>query len=335
MWQETTRQERNRRIFEEELEDFLPAAILDFHVHVFNPGVVPMGTMFSSAGHPISAYTIEDLSQDLADTFPGRKTAAVCFGFPHRDYDLPANNRYLARQCDGKRWFALRLFDPTETDPAKLKQELIEGRFRGLKPYPDYVRAGDPKTIEICQMLPAWAMEIVNELGLLIMLHIPRPGRLTDPLNQKQIRQLCERYPNARIVLAHIGRAYYLKCAVGYLEPLKDLSNLYFDLAMVNHWEVMRHLFQTVKPSQILYGSDIPIALAPGKAVEINDQYTYVTPVPWALSICDQKRKLVFTSFLYEELRAIKKATQSLDLGRPFVEDLFWNNGRRLLDSTQ
>ena len=33
-WKETTRQERNLRIFREELDEFLPERILDFHVHI-------------------------------------------------------------------------------------------------------------------------------------------------------------------------------------------------------------------------------------------------------------------------------------------------------------
>ena len=69
----------------------------------------------------------------------------------------------------------------------------------------------------------------------------------------------------------------------------------------------------------------------PGKAVEINDQYTYVTPVPWKLSISDDHGRLCFTSFAYEELRAIKKAVARVGLDRQFVRGLFHDNGMRLL----
>ena len=40
MWQETTVHERNRKIFEEEIDPWLPERILDFHVHVFMPKFV-------------------------------------------------------------------------------------------------------------------------------------------------------------------------------------------------------------------------------------------------------------------------------------------------------
>jgi len=331
MWRETTKHERNKKLFEEEIAEFLPARILDFHVHILNAGVIPGGSTFSCAGHPIDQYELKDLEQDLAELYPGRETAAVCFGFPEVAYDRDSNNAYLAGACDHWRFFPFRLFDPMEDTTERLRKELMEGRFLGIKPYPDYVRKADINAVEIPEMLPERAMEVVNELGLIVMLHIPRKGRLADELNQRQLVELCTKYPNAKIVMAHVGRAYFLKNAVGHLDKLRELTNLYVDLAMLNHWEVLEYLFLHFLHNRIVYGTDIPIGLAPGKSVEINDQYTYVTPVPWALSISDDHRKLVFTSFLYEELRAIKKAVARLGLPRSFVEDIFWNNGMALL----
>jgi uncharacterized protein len=331
MWKETTRQERNLKIYREELDAFLPDAILDFHVHVFNAETIRNGESFSCSGHPIHSYALDELAADLGDLYPGRKTLSVCFGFPEVVYDRAENNRYLAESCDRKRFFPLRLFDPTGDTADSLRSELSGKQFLGLKPYPDYVRKANINDVEIHEMLPSWAMEIVNDLGMIVMLHIPRSARLADPLNQRQIVELAQLYPKAKIVLAHIGRAYFLKNVIGNLDALKPYSNLYFDLAMVNHWEVMEYLFREIPAHRILYGTDVPLAIAPGKSVEINDQYTYVTPVPWPLSISDDHQKIRFTSFLYEELRAVKKAAQRLNLGREFMEGLFCQNGMRLL----
>ena len=332
MWKQTTRHEANLRIWQEELEDFVPRRILDFHVHIFDRASLRSGhETWSCAGHPISHYDFDDFTEDLADAYPGRQTLAVCFGLPEpKQFDQHRNDAYVAAGCDRKRFFALRLIDPAE-DPDAVRRDIQQGGFVGLKPYPRFVPKADVNQVEICEMLPAPIMRVADELGLVIMLHIPRAQRLADPLNQRQLVELCQSYPNARIVLAHIGRAYYLKNIVGNLHNLRALPNLYYDLTMVNHWEVMEYLFQTVAPHKIIFGTDIPIALAPGKSVEINDQYTYVTPVPWELSICDIHRKLVFTSFLYEQIRAIKKAVQRCGLGRDFVEGVFYSNGMKLL----
>jgi hypothetical protein len=100
---------------------------------------------------------------------------------------------------------------------------------------------------------------------------------------------------------------------------------------MVNHWEVMEYLFSHVPAEKILYATDAPIALAPGKSVEINHQYSYITPAPWSLSIADTQGRLQYTSFLYEELRAIRRAVERLGLGRSFVKGLFYDHGMALL----
>lgn len=331
MWRETTKYERNMEIWSEEFADFVPEKVLDFHVHIFNEGVVSVGETYHCGGHPITKYDFTDLKQDLAEIYPGRETFAVCFGVPHVGYDKKHNDEYVARYCDKKRFFSLRLFDPIEDEPEAVREDIRKNCFFGIKPYLDFVRKEDLNQVEIHEMLPTWIMDIINELGLIVLLHIPRKQRLTDPVNQNQVVELCERYPHAKIVLAHIGRAYYLKNIVGHLNKLKGIPNLWYDLAMLNNWEVLEHLFKTVPSDKIVYGTDIPVALAPGKSVEINDQYTYVTPVPWKLSISDDHKKLIFTSFLYEELRAIKKAVERLGLGKEFVRGVFFKNGMKVL----
>jgi len=334
MWRETTRHARNLRIFREELDGWLPARILDFHVHVFNPATLRGRRTWSCAGHPIRKYGFAELRRDLAELYPGRRTAAVCFGFPDRAFDLAANNRYVAAGADGRRFLALRLFDPNE-DPAAVRRELSGGRYLGIKPYLNYVRGKPVNDIEIPDMLPDWAMRILDDLGQIVLLHIPRKARLADPVNQEQLVELCQRWPRARIVLAHVGRAYYLKCALGNLERLKRLPNLWYDLAMVSNPEVLEHVFATVPPDKLLYATDMPISVAPGKSVEINDQYSYITPAPWELSIHDTSGKIVYTSFVYEELRGIRKAVERLGLGGKFLRGVFFENGMRLLRSVQ
>lgn len=333
MWQQTTRQEHNKRIFEEEIDPWLPEDVLDFHVHVTNRKTLPDNMSYACAGHEIAKYDFEDLEQDLASVYPRRHTWAVCFGSPNAAYDMVENNRYIAAHCDNKRFFGFRLYDPHETDYEHLFNEMKDNGYLGLKPYLNYVTEKAPRDVEIHDMLPQVIMETANKLGAIIMLHIPRNERLADKLNRQQIEELCIRYPTVKIVLAHIGRAYFLKNITGNLDRLKDLPNLYYDLAMLNNAEVLEYLFQNVPAGKILYATDIPIALAPGKSVEINDQYTYVTPIPWKLSISDDHCKLVFTSFLYEELRAIKKACNRLSLTKDFVRHLFYDNGMALLKS--
>ncbi|MFA5189471.1 MAG: amidohydrolase family protein [Verrucomicrobiia bacterium] len=330
-WRTPEERDYNQRIFREELNDFVPAKIFDTHVHITpTDGFLP-GAPFSCGGVPITSYTYEELAADLEVAFPRRQVEALCFGYPDPKLNHERNNACVGGSADFNRFFPLRLLDPRRDNAALVNTDIYRYGFLGFKPYPDYARPDDIPNAEIPEMLPDWAMAIAHERRLLVMLHIPRSKRLEDPLNRRQLRELCVRWPGAKIILAHIGRAYYLRGITGFLDDLRELPNLYFDLAMVQHWEVIAHLFCQVPISKVLYGSDIPIALAQGKAVEINHQYTYITPRPWSLSLCDEKKKLQFTSFLNEQLRAIQQAATAAKLPRPAITALFYDNARALV----
>jgi uncharacterized protein len=329
-WRSEEFREKSARIFKEEFEAFLPERIVDFHVHLFGEGTCGEGKPLDSAGHALWKYDTSEFERDVKTFLPGRRVKAVCFGLPEPKYDWKRNNAYVASVA-GESYVPLRLFHPTEDTPEGLREDLLKGRFKGLKPYPDFARPLSPSKATIAEMLPQWCMEIANELGLVIMLHIPRKGRLADESNLEWITENAKRYPRAAIVVAHIGRAYFLKNVVGNMDRLANLGNVYIDIAMLNNWEVLEYAFTHFPEERILFGSDAPIAFAPGKSVEINDQYTYVTPVPWELSICDSTGRVQFTSFLYEELRAVKKAAARAAKKDAFVEGLFCGNGVRLL----
>jgi hypothetical protein len=331
-WNQPFELDYNRRIFDEELDEFLPEKIFDAHVHLAGPGCIPEEKPFSCGGVPVTNYTYENLACDLAMAFPGRETAALCFGFPDPAYDTVASNRYVGNGADFRRFFPLRLLDPLRDTAESVSADLDRFGFLGLKPYPDYARPGDIPNAEIPEMLPDWAMELAHERQLLVVLHIPRPSRLEDPLNRRHIGELCSRWPRAKIILAHAGRAYYLRGIIGLLEELRHLPNLYFDVAMMQHWEVLAYLFREIATDQLLFGSDIPIGLAQGKAVEINHQYSYVTPRPWSIALCDDRGRMRFTSFLNEELRAIRQASEAARLSRSAIAALFHDNARALVD---
>ena len=299
MWRDAAFVEKNARIFREEFESFLPGKLLDFHVHLVNEATGAGLPPFPAGGHPLTKYDLGDFEEDVATALPRRDVSAVCFGMPDPKYDWRENNSYVASVAS-ERYAALRLFSPIEDTPETLAADIRTGRFKGLKPYPDFANPKAPGSTEVRDVIPEWCMEMADRHGLAIMLHIPRKERLADGKNLAQIAEYARRFRNARIVIAHVGRAYFLKNVVGNIER---------------------------------FGSDAPIAFAPGKSVEINDGYTYVTPVPWDLSIQDTKGRVAFTSFLYEEIRAVKKAVMRAGEGDDFVTALFHDNGARLLSS--
>ncbi len=64
------------------------------------------------------------------------------------------------------------------------------------------------KEIRIFDFLPPHQLDVLNRNGWVVMLHIPRDGRLGDPVNLAQMVEIEKNWPRVRVIIAHVGRAY-------------------------------------------------------------------------------------------------------------------------------
>ena len=327
-------QEMDRQVYERELHGFLPAKLFDAHVHLFDRSCLVPGATFP-ARHCYrkfgGAFTPAEYLAWAAAALPGVDIHVGSFGHPGQESDRDASAAYTGRISDNRRFYGMALVAPCDSAEAVWRR-VEQNRLVGLKPYPDFVTGKAASEVTVHDMLPAAQMAVANELALAIMLHIPRPGRLADPVNQAQMVELCERYPSARIIVAHVGRAYYLSNVVGFLDGIAACPNAYIDTAMINHEGVLEYAFRNFPRDRILFGADAPFALVRGKSVEINNQYAYLLGEDYEMgtSIYDVNHSVTFTTFYYEQLRGIRLAAQRARLGSGDIEDIFFNNADRL-----
>ena len=76
----------------------------------------------------------------------------------------------------------------------------------GFKPYHFSSKCLPTADSGISEFLPEWVWELADKEKLVITLHIVRKKALSDPENQRQIKSMCLKYSEARLVLAHAGR---------------------------------------------------------------------------------------------------------------------------------
>lgn len=326
--------EADRRVYEREMKGFLPARIFDAHVHVLDRSCLKPGYQFPPRSIWAKFGGVFTLEQCLAwarAILPDQEYHLNSFGNPSFDSDLDASAAYSGRIADNRRSFAMALVAPRDSREAVIRR-VEENRLIGYKPYLEFVEGKRKADITIHDMLPAPQMEAADERGLAIMLHIPRPERLTDPVNQTQMVDICRRYPRTKIIFAHIGRAYYLQNVIGMLDGIAACPNAYVDTAMVNHEGVLEYTFRNFPRDRILFGSDAPVACLHGKSVEINNQYAYLMAEDYEIgtSIVDTRHAVTFTTFFHEQLRGIKLAAERAGWSRSEVEDFFFNNAHRL-----
>ena len=326
--------ESDRRIYEEELRDFLPARIFDAHVHLFDSSCLVRGGAFNER-HCYrkfgGVFTAEQYAAWMKELLPGQEMDFNSFGHPEEISDRDATAAYTGSVSDNRRRFGMALVSPEDPLESVIRR-VADNRLVGYKPYPAFVRGKPAGEVTIFDMLPEPVMREADQRGWAVMLHIPRTGRIADLVNQAQMVELCRRYPAARIIFAHIGRAYYLGNVIGALDGIAACPNAYLDTAMINHEGVLEYAFRNFPRERILFGSDAPFALLRGKSVEVNNQYAYLTGEDYELgtSIYDARHAVNFTTFYYEQLRGIRLAAERAGLSRVEINGVFFENARRI-----
>ncbi|MDD3840557.1 MAG: amidohydrolase family protein [Clostridia bacterium] len=337
--------EVDKIFYDEKLKDFLPNKFIDIHTHVWLDGFRSQDEDVLSRAVTWPSRVAQDNSiEDLIETyklmFPDKEVTPMIFSTtPERKREREAND-YI-KECAEKYNFPSLIFALPEWTGQQLEQRVIEGGFYGCKVYltlsPDYI---PEKEIRIFDFLPHHQLEVIDKHGWIVVLHIPRDGRLKDPVNLAQMLEIEDRYPNVKLIIAHVGRAYCAEDVGNAFEVLSDTKNMMFDFcANTNQW-VFEQLIKAVGPKRIMFGSDLPILRMRTKRICESGKYINLVPKGLYGDVSDdshmrevegeQADKLTF--FMYEEIDAFRRAAQTTGLSDADIEDIFYNNARGILE---
>ena len=338
--------EADTQCYANELRDRLPSRIVDCHTHVATIPSSQVGPgkdsrLVSWPSRVAETNPIKDLVETYRLMFPDQQVTPLIFSGVQpvdRIDDLNAYTREAAEKAD----IPSLLYVHPAMKPELLERRLTSEGRQGIKVYlnnsPSYL---PPDEIRIFDFLTPAHLEVIDSLGLIVMLHIPRSARLRDPVNIAQILEIEERYKNLHLILAHVGRAYCNEDVGDALEVLSGTERLAFDVsANTNAWVFARAL-EALGPKRLIFGSDLPIARM--RMRRICENGTYINIVPKGLygdvsgdknmREVDGQEADRLTFFLYEEIKAILTAADEVGLGDIDLEDLFYHNARLRIEA--
>ncbi len=326
----------DRRIWDEELADFVPAQVFDAHTHIYRWAFHTHPDKESGPFRQFVKPGFEDVTYEMLDAcdgllMPGRHVERLAFPFPFDNgCDFDASNEYITEQTRPHANSAgLMLVQPEMTE------EHVESTIRstgliGLKPYRFFSSTGDAVHCRVTDFLPEHQIAVADRHGLLIMMHLSRPDGIGDSQNLDDLERLTQKYPNAKWILAHCARSYSSWPIERAGDRLRDMPNTWFDTSSVCETDAIAALLRTVGVDRVMYGSDdIPVGILRGKYISFGYAWAYLSEQNHRLNLTHCDPRMTFTR--YEQLRAMKRASDAVGLSLDDIRAMFHDNAMRLV----
>lgn len=324
--------------YRREVAPMLPPRVLDFHAHVWssrNWRRVPwQGRGSRGSRYMVTAedYPAGRLLADGRRCFPDREYHAVCFGYPTPAADWEKDTAFVAAAARRHQTLhPLVLAGPDlGLSRERYEQALDAHGFHGFKIFLNWF-GDDYGDRRVEDMVGPLERSLANERRLVVLLHVPRAGRLADPVVQRGVRRLARDCPDASIVLAHCGRCYLpgeMKAALG---SIRQLENVSLDTSMVMDPVVLQLALNELGPRRLVFGTDFPVAAMRGRRVRVMDHWADVVLPGYPESAFRVAGEVHATFMALEICLAVRWAAELVGLRRADTRAIFWDNGLRLL----
>lgn len=327
----------DRAVWNNELKSFLPDELFDFHSHIFRLKDLPASApkrfgLFKK----LPLYGIRKQIEYNNVLFPAKNVSFLVTGWPYPGSNLMRQNDFVYRQTQiFKNCKRLLLISP-EMSNDYILEEVEERRAVGFKPYKCFSRRNSENS-RITDFLTEKQISIADRYKLVVTLHLSRKAGIADMTNFNDVLRLSDRYPNARWNLAHCGRSFmsaHLEIISHKLLEFKD-REIYFDISAVSDTDVFQLLLTEIGASKILYGSDNPVGLLRGKCLGLGYDWLFVTEDRFRFAEMKESFGTIKPTFLlYEQLRSLRTACHRAALLKKDIDNIFFNNSKRLLSAT-
>ena len=311
----------DRQIFREDIDGFLPEKVFDMHVHLHGR---------NDMGWPIVGMRlVQDFQKML---FPGRECANLLLPFAMPGFTSEQANRMAVRELGkhGGTNDATLMFVEPSMSADYVREQAIKSRAVGFKVYMSHSTAKDKTNAPIRSFLTEKHIKVMEELGLMVMLHLSRRRAIADPANIREIELLSKRYPNTKWVLAHCARCFRPGLFEKVVDRLNALPNVYVETAGVCEPLVFIEVFKNYDLSRLMFGTDnLAAGGMRGRYMEAGLFWVLVGRPGFFWG--DSRHSVQPTFVVYEQLRSMARAARLVGVGKKDIRNIFWNNAIKLL----
>ena len=303
----------------------LPENIFDAHLHVCPLG--PHSKVHVDVAEDVAYW--RGFMKDIVGE--GRMKGGLMLPhiFPREEVDF--GNDYAVMQALNDPGSTAAILVTRDQDPEKVEQFILANPIvTTLKPYLTYSTNPVKLHSDIEEFVPDWAWALADRYRLSVTLHIARYLQgLSDPKTMRTVIEVCERYPNMRLILAHCALAHNPDTLKKALPQVRRLENLYFDTSGITEPAAICHTLDGFGPGKMLYGSDLPFGSTLGRIVQLGSgllgldpQFDYLKPdfpMDYDCSFIPNAAEGLITLFT---------ALDEYGISREGQEAIFYNNAR-------
>jgi glutamate-1-semialdehyde 2,1-aminomutase len=306
----------------------LPPRVVDAHAHLFRIEDVGL-----PADHPVrrgpATQGVAEWRRALTALMGRRELSGLFLAFPPARERIVQANGFLIEQLRMAPDARGLVVAAPETPPEEVAAWLAAPQVVGLKPYHFYSAHAPTYDAPLLNFVPEWMWRLAGERGLVLTLHLVRADALADEANWRTIRTMAERYPRARIILAHAARGFNPATVAQGLPHLAGLENVWFDSSAICEAASLLAVLEAFGPRKLLYGSDYPISELIGKCVSAGDGFVwlYENTLEWKTL----SPAVASLPVGHESLKALLDAADQFGLDAADLADLFENNARRVM----
>jgi len=211
-----------------------------------------------------------------------------------------------------------------------------EPNVTALKTYWSYSETEDLYESDLLDYAPEWIWQTANVYHLPVIVHLSHTGdQLSDWRNIEQITMVSEKYPQAKIVLAHSATGYNsLKNRRG-LEQIRGLDNIWFDCSGAPETVATFNCMKLFGTDRMMWGDDYMYSTFHGRCRGLGGNYIGLTSEEMDMSNLYPDYKFRPMQNVLESVMALFEACDMLDLTEKDIEKVFYQNGKILYRTRQ